>query len=231
MGTVEEMFHGFWHGQEVSFPRVFRGHRFTDEECMGLCFGDTVEVHNLDGKYGKYGVVGRLGLDNLFGEVRFQTHDSILNNPDYVYHMHKPKEEDYHGYAVMDDMKEMEVVLDDKDLHGISFSETYEEPLPVLDESVTFDVSDVHEISNVSDDLDDFDEDDDTDGFNVMSEEDDFDYELLGEEENTEIPQDFEDSDYDEMDEDEYESFRPEDMPNFENPPMDGIYGPNETIE
>lgn len=244
MGT-EETFHGFWCGEEVTFPRVFRGYRFTDEECIGLCYGETIEVHNIDGKCGKYGVRGKLAKSKWFGEIRFEAEDVLLNNPDYRYEkggvapVISKKDEAYNGYAVVEEQEE-DVALTDEDLYGISFTETYEEPIPVLDESMSFAEED---IQNETDDglWEDGDEEDDTDGFLLIpDEEDDYDYEddedinddldfdmdveKEEEEQSSNQPDDFDDSEYDDI---PYEEF----IPNFHNPPIDCKYAPDEEVE
>lgn len=35
---------GVWHGQDVSFERLFRGHYFSDDECRALCRGETLDL-------------------------------------------------------------------------------------------------------------------------------------------------------------------------------------------
>lgn len=60
----KEYYEGTWRGKQVKFNRVFRGHRFTDDECERLLAGEEIEVLNLKAKTGStYGVVG--ALDNL----------------------------------------------------------------------------------------------------------------------------------------------------------------------
>lgn len=57
----KEYFEGQWNGRDVKFNRVFRGHRFTEDECNRLCAGETIQVTDLVAKSGsKYGVQGRL---------------------------------------------------------------------------------------------------------------------------------------------------------------------------
>lgn len=242
MGT-EETFHGFWCGEEVTFPRVFRGYRFTDEECIGLCYGETIEVHNIDGKCGKYGVRGKLAKSKWFGEIRFEAEDVFLNNPDYRYEkggvapVVSKKDEVYNGYAVVDEQEE-DVALTDEDLHGISFTETYEEPIPVLDESMSFSEEAIQDEGFWGEDDE---EEDDTDGFLLIpDEEDDYDYEgdedinedldfdmdVEKEEEEQSLNQldDFDDSEYDDI---PYEEL----VPNFYNPPIDCKYASDEEVE
>lgn len=243
MGT-EETFHGFWCGEEVTFPRVFRGYRFTDEECIGLCYGETMEVHNIDGKYGKYGVRGKLAKSKWFGEVRFEAEEVLLNNPDYRYEkggvapVVSKKDEAYNGYAVVDEQEE-DIALTDEDLHGISFTETYEEPIPVLDESMSFSEEEIQDETDEGLWGEDDEEEDDTDGFLLIpDEEDDYDYEgdedinedldfemdVEEPEQSSNQPDDFDDSEYDDI---PYEEL----VPNFYNPPIDGRYAPDEEVE
>ena len=60
----KEKYTGTWNGQEVSFNRVWSGHRFTDEECEKLCDGEFIEVRGLTSAKGTtYGVKGH--LENL----------------------------------------------------------------------------------------------------------------------------------------------------------------------
>ena len=83
------MYSGFWHGRPVTFPRDFRGHRFSDEECEALCKGQRIEVHNIQGMNCKYAVQGRLQVQDigLGPSVRFVVIDTVPNNPDYVFGM------------------------------------------------------------------------------------------------------------------------------------------------
>ena len=64
----KEKYEGVWNGENVRFTRVWRGRRFTDEECAALCAGETLEVRDLvSQKTGKtYGV--RAKLDKLKGK-------------------------------------------------------------------------------------------------------------------------------------------------------------------
>ena len=157
----EEKYEGFWNGVPVSFKRNFRGHRFTDEECSALCRGERIEVHNIKGKYGTYAVQGCLSsLDMGFYTLfKFDAIDTVPNNPDFKYGMplfelHSPNEE------------EEEVVLDDSDLDGIQFEESYEsspvreEDALVNDENTSLESSDEEDLSENAADAalnDDFD--------------------------------------------------------------------------
>lgn len=129
----QDDYQGFWHGQEVSFPRDFRGYRFTDEECQALCNGNRVEVHNIQGKHGVYAVQGILAR-SAFGTMKFDVLDTVPNNPDWKFGMElydltgemakikalqKPKKEDKE-YVEVD-------LNSDDDLEGILFEEPQQE--------------------------------------------------------------------------------------------------------
>lgn len=59
--SQKEKYTGTWNGEEVSFNRVWAGHRFTDKECEDLCAGLEIEVKGLKSAKGStYGVRGRL---------------------------------------------------------------------------------------------------------------------------------------------------------------------------
>ena len=57
----KEKYTGTWKKKQVSFNRVWGGHRFTDEECAALCRGESITVEHLQSKSGsEYGVTGHL---------------------------------------------------------------------------------------------------------------------------------------------------------------------------
>lgn len=58
----KEYCEGTWKGKAIRFNRVFRGHRFTDDECQRLLAGEEIEVTDLiSSKTGStYGVRGKL---------------------------------------------------------------------------------------------------------------------------------------------------------------------------
>lgn len=87
--SERQMYTGFWHGRPVTFPREFRGHLFSEEECEALCKGQRIEVHNIQGMNCKYAVQGRLQVQDigLGPSVRFVVIDTVPNNPDYVFGM------------------------------------------------------------------------------------------------------------------------------------------------
>lgn len=57
-----DRYHGIWNDQPVSFNRMWRGHRLTDDECTRLCAGEVIEIRGLKSvKTGKeYGVKAHL---------------------------------------------------------------------------------------------------------------------------------------------------------------------------
>lgn len=134
----EEKYHGIWQGESIEFKRNFRGHRFTDEECQALCRGENIEVHNIEGKYGVYAVQGHLTSLNMgfYTLYKFDAIDTVPNKPDFKYGM--PLFE-LHSYTDDEDA----VVLDDSDLTGIEFEESYEssESVP-MEKSVNEPVND-----------------------------------------------------------------------------------------
>lgn len=69
-GKSTERWKGVWNGESVEFDRVFRGHRFTDDECKRLCNGEEISVKvSRDGISG-YDVVGSLEENIYHGMVR-----------------------------------------------------------------------------------------------------------------------------------------------------------------
>lgn len=57
----QERYEGTWKGRQVSFKRVYRGHRLTDSECEQLCRGLEIEVKGLKSKSGgTYGSIAVL---------------------------------------------------------------------------------------------------------------------------------------------------------------------------
>lgn len=67
--TPAEYYEGVWQGKMVKFKRVWSGHRFTDEECIKLCAGETIEVRGLVAKTGNiYGVTGKLSIQTFNGK-------------------------------------------------------------------------------------------------------------------------------------------------------------------
>lgn len=77
-----EMYHGSWNGRDVMFPRVFRGHRFTEEECATLCRGEALTVRGLRWKGTSYDVVGRL-MERVYtgGNTEVHTVSFAVDHP------------------------------------------------------------------------------------------------------------------------------------------------------
>ena len=46
----KEKYSGKWNGGDVSFTRVWGGHRFTDEECEKLLNGEIIEITSSKGR-------------------------------------------------------------------------------------------------------------------------------------------------------------------------------------
>ena len=85
----KEMYKGNWNGHNVEFERVFRGYRFSDEECEALCRNEMLEVHGLERDGVKYSVAGCLresafaGFSTDFVSVKFKVDHTISYNPEY----------------------------------------------------------------------------------------------------------------------------------------------------
>lgn len=66
MVDEDERFTGSWNGTDVRIKRVWRGHRFTDEEVEKLLAGETLELYNLVSKKGgTYASSARIGHDSF----------------------------------------------------------------------------------------------------------------------------------------------------------------------
>lgn len=67
--TAKEKCTGVWSGRDVSFNRVWSGHRFTDEECEKLLNGEEIEVTDfVSAKTGNtYGAKGKLTIQTYNG--------------------------------------------------------------------------------------------------------------------------------------------------------------------
>lgn len=85
----KEYYQGVFQNKPIMIDRQFREHRLTDEECLALCNGESIEIHNLHNKGTAYGVRGMLRED-LFSRGRFEmpvyvfkATMSVLNKPDY----------------------------------------------------------------------------------------------------------------------------------------------------
>lgn len=66
----KEGFEGDFEGKHVSFNRVWRGHRFTDDEIVKLMAGQEIEVHDLtSAKTGNsYSVKGKLARQSFMND-------------------------------------------------------------------------------------------------------------------------------------------------------------------
>lgn len=69
----KEKAEGVWNGESVRFSRVWRGHRFTDQEVEQLLAGQEISVKGLKGKtsgkeYGVHGKLTRQSFANDSGE-------------------------------------------------------------------------------------------------------------------------------------------------------------------
>ncbi|MBQ6132717.1 MAG: DUF3945 domain-containing protein [Lachnospiraceae bacterium] len=70
MSLDKEYATGKWNGKDIRFNRVFRGHRFTDEEVAALLKGEEIPVEGLVTKDGKtYGVIGTLEEQSFTNEA------------------------------------------------------------------------------------------------------------------------------------------------------------------
>lgn len=94
--SQKEYYEGYYDNKRILFDRVFRGYRFSDEECRALCQGEWLEVHNLQNGMVLYGVRGCLHQD-IFASVNsdvpvyiFKVKTSLVNNPKYRFADRKP---------------------------------------------------------------------------------------------------------------------------------------------
>ena len=92
----KEYFEGYYENKPILFDRVFRGYRFSNEECMALCQGEWLEVHNLQNGLVSYGVKGCLYKD-VFASAKssvpvyiFKVKQSLVNNPNYLFAKRTP---------------------------------------------------------------------------------------------------------------------------------------------
>lgn len=89
-GTGRDMFFGRMDHERVAFDRMFRGRRFSDEECLALCRGEMLEVHGLERNGVRYSVVGclrpspyRTGQEDGAKPVMFRQDHVISYDPEY----------------------------------------------------------------------------------------------------------------------------------------------------
>lgn len=92
----KEYFEGYYQNKPILIDRMFRGHRFSDEECKALCQGEWLELHNLQNGIVLYGVRGCLHQD-IFASAKssipvyvFKVKTSLVNNPSYRFDDRKP---------------------------------------------------------------------------------------------------------------------------------------------
>ena len=87
----KETYRGRWCGRDVEFDRVFRGYRFSDEECEALLMNEMIEVHGLERNGVKYSVAGCLqessfsGFSQDFVSVRFKADHTVSYDPEYSF--------------------------------------------------------------------------------------------------------------------------------------------------
>lgn len=68
----KEKYTGVFGGSTVSFSRVWRGHRFTDEECEALCNGEDLQI---------FGLVSKKNPDKTYAVTGRLTHQTYNGNP------------------------------------------------------------------------------------------------------------------------------------------------------
>lgn len=78
-----EYYKGIWRKKEIEFPRDFRGHRLTDDECSMLIDGKEVMVSGLEGRHKGITYSVNIKLSQKAGEVVFAT--SLAQDPDKEY--------------------------------------------------------------------------------------------------------------------------------------------------
>lgn len=81
-GEKKEKVSGVWAvtGEEITFTRVWNGHRFTDEEVSSLLNGDTIEIENLVSKNNTiYSAKGKLTAQEYNGHpfVGFEKEETV----------------------------------------------------------------------------------------------------------------------------------------------------------
>lgn len=144
---MDDCYHGLKDGQMIAFDRSFRGHYFSDKECQALLRGESLEVHNIQGRRGVYAVRGCLKYDSYWNKWKFDTECMVPNNPEYDYEKGVNQ-----GIYQMNQVEES-FVLDDKDIEGISFDDIRSEihRMPSMDMSpfkhITEDLP-IHSVAN-----------------------------------------------------------------------------------
>lgn len=186
-----DVYHGFWKGQQVAFSRMFRGHRFTDEECKALCRGERLEVHNIKGRNCLYAVQGRLeSMDYGVGPMfRFVALDTIPNNPDWKYGMplyELPESQDEEESSLKDILSQTLQSEHSSDISDVNGVQETMDAGNMTDTRDTLDVS--SEMESEEDDMMYLDDDEDAALYAPVEEESVDDLEM-----------DFPDSDYDDI--------------------------------
>lgn len=98
MATQKERYVGTWKGKEVSFVRIWGGHRFTDEECEALCDGKTIEITGTKKNGDPMPVKGRLEAQEYQGHpyVGFSVTEFLDNGkPPRKFSQHYFTEDEY----------------------------------------------------------------------------------------------------------------------------------------
>lgn len=119
----DDYYEGFFQGKKYRFPRMFRGYRFSDEECRALFAGNRVEVHNIHGRKGIYAVQGCLKGEHLdlisgqYDNAYFYVIDLVPNKRSFSFGM------PLYNLDGVDKPIEKSVDLTDDDLEGISFED------------------------------------------------------------------------------------------------------------
>lgn len=98
-----DQYTGIYEQEKVTFSRMFRGRRLTDDECEALCDGLVVTLQGLSrvsgGRTISYGVRVYLeckstkGVLTTFRTVTVRTKDTLLYDPDYTFSRAKCEEE------------------------------------------------------------------------------------------------------------------------------------------
>lgn len=103
-GAQRDVYEGQWKGKTVRFDRVFRNHRFTDDECKALCNDEMLEIHDLERNGVHYAVVGCLQMQpyldtNGMPLARFKADHTISYDPEYTFENRMPRKAD--GSAIL----------------------------------------------------------------------------------------------------------------------------------
>lgn len=109
LNPLKERVYGTFNGEQISFKRIWGGHRFSDDEVNAMLSGGTISFM-LTGKDGEeYEVRGHLAKQKYNGTVfyGFEKEDTRESNPDYCTGMFKGKKvtfkRSYGTYKFSDD--------------------------------------------------------------------------------------------------------------------------------